>query len=177
MRCSLGLAVFILLVAASTGLADSATYVLSMDGFQEIPPSGSPPADPDGVAIGTISLNDITGEISWDVAYSNIASPTLFVIHGPNGPAGTSASPFIILNTSGNPGTLIGSRFSPSSNITDILSDPVDFYVNIHTAEFSDGAVRGQLGVLVPEPSTVTLAVLGMSGLLACGRRRKRHCA
>lgn len=40
---------------------------------------------------------------------------------------------------------LIGEDGEPESIVADILANPADYYVNVHTGEFPDGAIRGQL--------------------------------
>jgi hypothetical protein len=152
--------------------AETVTYRLEMTGAQEAPG----PGDADGLGTGTLSLDALSGQISWDFAYSNIAAPTAMHIHGPNGSAGNSAGVYIGLGagTTGSPGTLIGSLIHPDlTQISTILGNPTDFYVNIHNADFPPGAIRGQLGTLVPEPGSVILLSIG-AGLLAL--RRRRHC-
>lgn len=40
---------------------------------------------------------------------------------------------------------LIGEEGEPESIVADILANPANYYVNVHTGEFPDGAIRGQL--------------------------------
>ena len=40
---------------------------------------------------------------------------------------------------------LIGEAGEPESIVADILANPADYYVNVHTGEYPDGAIRGQL--------------------------------
>lgn len=54
---------------------------------------------------------------------------------------------------------LIGTEGEPEAIVADILANPANYYVNVHTGEFPDGAVRGQLvnvQDLAPEGSTPT---------------------
>jgi hypothetical protein len=157
-------------LAASSALATQVTYTLSMNGAQEVPG----PGDPDGTASGTITLDDVTGVISWNFTYANIDAPNNMHIHGPAAPAGVPAGVFIGLGaaTTGGAGTLINSLNYGGSlaNITAILNSPETFYVNIHNASFAAGAVRGQ----VPEPATALLLGGGLAGLALAGRRARR---
>lgn len=163
---------FALLLVALPAQATTITYVLAMDGAQEVPG----PGDPDGSASGTITLNDVTGEISWSFVYADISAPTAMHIHGPGGSAGSGAGVFVGLGvaTSGGAGTLISGVTTTPGNVAAIFADPSDFYVNIHTGDFTAGAVRGQLGT-VPEPGTAVLLWLGLG--LAGWRRRRMSLA
>ena len=163
---SFAVAGLLVLLAPSVALATSATYTVNMSGAQEVPG----PGDPDGTATGTITLDDVSGLISWNFSYLNIAAPTLMHIHGPAAPAGVAEGVFIGLGvaTSGGAGTLIDSLIHGNlAQITQILNSPTTFYVNIHNGPFPGGAVRGQ----VPEPASALLLGLGLGGLAAWGRR------
>ncbi|WDE13406.1 CHRD domain-containing protein [Thalassomonas haliotis] len=148
------------------GLANASliTYQMDLDGIQEVPVG-----DLDGSAAGTISFDDVTGLISWDLSYANIDTPTAMHIHGPGGTAGINAGVFIGLgvNTSGGANTLIDSLVANLADVNMIINDPGGFYINIHTAEFPPGSVRGQLGnVLVPAPGTLPLLIIAALFLL-----------
>ena len=163
---SLALATTLLLaLAALPAHAASVTYLMNMTGDQEVPG----PGDPDGIATGSITLDDVTGEISWSFTYANIAAPTAMHIH--TGGAGASGGVFIGLgvSTSGGAGTLIDSLITSTTNIDTLLANPTGFYVNVHNGDFGAGAVRGQLGT-IPEPASAALLGLGL-GAIALRRR------
>ena len=124
------------------GSGEEVTFQLGLSGDQAVPG----PGDEDGQASGTLTIDDVTGMISWDLAYSNIADPTAMHIH--TGAAGERGGVAVPLNveTSGGPGTLVGSTTAEAASIMEILAAPSDYYVNIHNEEFRPGAIRGQLG-------------------------------
>ena len=167
-----------MLLSASNLSATETTFTLAFDGTQEVPG----PGDADGVGAGTITLNDVTGAISWDLTHANIVAPNAMHIHGPNGAPGMSAGVHIGLGvaTSGGAGTLIDSLVHPIlSDVTDILNDPNDFYVNIHNTPFPGGAIRANLpavGFPIPTISQWGLIILTIllltAGTIAFGRKR-----
>ncbi len=111
---SIGAALVALLLASAPAWGASITASLTMTVAQEVPG----PGDPDGLATGTITLDDSTGVISWNFLFTDIAAPSQMHIHGPNAPAGTAAGIFIGLgvSTSGGAGTRIDSlTHSPTS--------------------------------------------------------------
>lgn len=166
MRSRFALSLVAALLIAGPAQALSVTYLMNMTGAQEVPG----PGDPDGLATGTITLDDATGLISWDFVYQDIAAPSMMHIH--TGGAGASGSVLVNLGigTSGGAGTLISSMSTSTTTVSMILSDPDGFYVNIHNGDFGAGAVRGQLGTPVPEPAS---ALLLACGLLALSTRRR----
>ena len=164
------LAMGILLAGTSLGLA--ATYPVNMTGAQE-----SPPADPDGYATGTITLDPALngGTISWSINYFNIDGTSLsgFHIHGPVVPPNPNAGVFVNLGVGSSmppSGTLSGSVTGVATQINQILGTPNlgdVYYLNLHSLpDWPGGAVRGPL----PEPAT--LGLLGLSAPLFVRRRR-----
>jgi hypothetical protein len=138
-----------------------------MTGEQEVPG----PGDADGVATGTLTIDDASGDISWSFSFANLLAPTAMHIHGPGGSAGSFADVFVnlgVASTSGL-GTLISSTTTSATNAQAITADPTDFYVNIHNEGFPNGAVRGQLGTVVPEPGAALLVLAGLAALALRG--------
>ncbi|MER3466138.1 MAG: hypothetical protein C4340_02910 [Armatimonadota bacterium] len=136
-----------------------------------MPPNGSQ-------AVGSVSMsyNDVTNMFDMAVLVAGIAQTDLIASHIHQGPAGVNGP--VIFNI--GPGSdytqtpnglmriLQNAGPVPESNEVFLLSSRN--YVNIHTAQFPGGEIRGQLTV-VPEPAT-TVVTMGL-GLLAARRRRR----
>ena len=137
--CSAALLGLILLSLPT--IAEVTTFQVNMSGDQAVPG----PGDEDGQASGTLTIDDATGEISWNFTYSNIAAPAAMHIH--TGAAGGMGGVAVPLNveTTGGDGTLVGSTTAEADTVSAILASPSGHYVNIHNADFRPGAIRGQL--------------------------------
>jgi hypothetical protein len=126
-------------------LLDAGTAKAFLSGDQEVPVKGGKPVgDPSGHAVAHITARDTS--VRYSVAWLGLR-PTLGHIHnavrGANGPVKVAlfGTP-IPASVTAIAGTVTG---VDSSVIQDIARNPEQFYVNLHTAEFPDGAVRGQL--------------------------------
>jgi len=140
--------VFGMTLLAAPGAAASAKVTrlaATLTGANEVPG----PGDPDGRGRAFVRL---TGDTACFVLqWSKIGAPLASHIHGgAAGVAGPVVVPFF------QPGTNAASLPDTLSSVAGcvpvdpalagrIASHPGDFYVNIHTAEFQAGAIRGQL--------------------------------
>jgi len=136
-----------------TGAASAEVFNLNMTGAQEVPG----PGDPDGLGVGTLTIDNVTNQIKWAFTYQNIASPTLMHIH--TGALGVGGGVLINLGvaTTGGAGTLVNQTIASDANVNTVLANPPGFYVNIHNGAFPSGAVRGQLMPVPATEFTVTL--------------------
>ena len=106
------------------------------------PEETSPPGPPDGKGTADITLDDSKNQVCYDLKYSGISKPTGAHIHtGAKGVAGPVAVDFNLVKN-GDKGCVP----ADPTVIGQIRDDPGGHYVNIHTAEFPKGAIRGQLG-------------------------------
>ena len=113
--------------------AKVATYNVTLAGFSEGSPNGS--------ALAVVTINPASDELCWNFyQLKNLPSPTVArLFRNFTGARGTG-------------GYLLGSRYTPSGCIRKppltlqlIESRPEQFYLNIHTEQFPEGAVRGPL--------------------------------
>jgi hypothetical protein len=110
----------------------------TLTGAAEVPG----PGDPDGGGTAVITLNQGQNEVCFELTVSNIAPATLAHIHS-GGP--TAAGPAVVTLTPPAEGSSKGCVSAGADLIKSIRQNPGDYYVNVHNADFPDGAVRGQL--------------------------------
>lgn len=127
-------------VAAAPLLQSTSTASANLSGAEEVPD----PGDPDGTGNVTVTFNDATGEVCWDINVSNITLPSVgaHIHEGAQNVAGPVVVPFSAPDTNG----AASGCTTPDAALTDrIMGNPQNFYVNVHTSEYPAGAVRGQL--------------------------------
>ncbi|MER5176960.1 CHRD domain-containing protein [Streptomyces sp. NPDC002896] len=116
------------------------------DGGQEVP-TGDPKrvGDPDGHSI--TFLYPESGRVGYSLAWVNIGAPLAGHIHqGALGRNGDVKIPLFVSAVPKNIFAISGTVSVPDpSVISGIKKNPTGFYSNLHTEEFPDGAVRGQL--------------------------------
>ncbi|HKO96055.1 MAG TPA: CHRD domain-containing protein [Pyrinomonadaceae bacterium] len=100
------------------------------------------PGDTDGTGTATITLNHGQGQVCYELTVANIGAATAAHIHS-GGP--TVAGPVVATLDAPAEGTSKGCVNLDKTKIMDIMKNPGNYYINVHNAEFADGAVRGQL--------------------------------
>ena len=114
-------------------------FTTTLTGAAEVPG----PGDPDGTGTASITLNHGQGEVCFELMVDKIAPANLAHIHVG---AVDKAGPPVVTLTPPTNGTSKGCVPLEKDKIKDIMQNPANYYVNVHNAEFPDGAVRGQLG-------------------------------
>lgn len=186
--------IFAVLMFSGTAKADLLVFTTTLTGAQEVPPTGSP-----GIGSALVSIDTVTNLMTVNVAFAGLVSPTTVAhIHCCAGVGGT-ASPAttvptfpgfptgvttgvylqtfdLTLASSFNPafiaasgGTVAGAR---AAFITGLLN--VQAYMNIHTVQFPNGEIRGQLQA-IPEPATLLLLSSGIVGVVGAVRKRRKR--
>lgn len=127
-------------------IIEGSGLVAVADGAQEVfTPEKPEVGDPDGRASGFFRPED--GTVAFSTAWTNVAPPALGHLH--RGAAGENGDVAVELFAGELPGTVFavsGTVDHVDPGVTGrIAANPHDYYLNLHTGEFPDGAVRGQL--------------------------------
>lgn len=98
--------------------------------------------DPDGTGIARVETNDTLNTVCADLEVREIGIVTAAHIH--RGGAGVNGPPVVNLDPPDDNDSDDCDTVSDTL-IDEIRRNPGGFYVNVHTADYPDGAIRGQL--------------------------------
>ena len=148
-----GAGVMLLALAGCAGPGNqSATLAVTMTGIQEAPG----PGDPDGTGTVEVRASPHDGRVCWDLYARGIDAATAAHIH--RGEAGIAGPVVVMLTTPDAAGHSQGCAQADPALVREIANMGHGFYVNVHTAAFPNGAIRGQLrgGTNRPQPRSVS---------------------
>jgi hypothetical protein len=111
-----------------------------LSGPQEVPG----PGDADATGSADITINANTNEVCWNISVQNARLPAA-AAHIHLGAFGVAGDVVVPLSAPGDDGTASGCVTAEADVVAAILANPANYYVNIHTTDFPDGALRGQL--------------------------------
>src|SRR5512140_1541887 len=160
------LAIFVLALSLSSVSHNSmsqVTFATAMTGAVEAPNPGSP----DGSGLGVVTVHE--SNIRFSIQVKGISTPLFAHIH--KAAAGTSGPVVVDFNSPTFTGGVASGSVTASSRALadDIAAHPDQYYVNVHTAEFPGGALRGQLNLGPPKSSTVSAVLTGFGEAPAAG--------
>jgi hypothetical protein len=101
-----------------------------------------PPGDPDGSGTAHVSIASALNRICTDLEVREIGVVTAAHIH--RGAAGVNGPPVIPLDAP-NDDDSDDCDTVADELLDEIVRNPAGFYVNVHTANHPNGAIRGQL--------------------------------
>jgi len=125
-----------LALAPSAAFAETVVLTANLSGANETAGGA-----PDGNGAFRAEINTETGDFCYTLYGEKIAAPTMAHVHA--GAAGANGAPVITIDVTGK-GSDMCIAVEPDK-LKPIVANPAGFYVNIHTADFPAGAVRGQL--------------------------------
>src|SRR6266545_866428 len=129
----------LIVVLLSTGSAFAQTLGAVLTGSQETPPCATP-----GFGNAIVTFDSTRQNINVTITVANLGSP-ITASHIHNAATGGNVVLGFTPTASFNNGTLTGTFPIPSDLTTQILQNPGNFYVNVHTNQCTGGAVRGSL--------------------------------
>jgi hypothetical protein len=131
--------------AATAAYAATEQFQATLKGSSEVPPTGSP-----GTGTLTASLDTISMKLDYTLTWSGLTGPaTMAHFHGPAA-AGTNAGVQVVIGGKKMPGMSMGPT-SPVHAQATLTADQMaqlehgDWYVNVHSAKFPKGEIRGQV--------------------------------
>jgi hypothetical protein len=128
---------FTALVSASATQAEIIKFAAALDGVSETPANPST-----GKGLASITLDTDAKHITWTITYTGLSgAPTAAHFHGPAAPGVAAGVLLPITGALGSP--IKGSAEVDDGQIGDLRGGL--WYVNIHSAQFPKGEIRGQL--------------------------------
>lgn len=132
-----------LALIATPALAEQLSYNANLVASEEVPPA-------DSAAMGTVvaTYDTETRMLSWTVEYDGLTGPASAAhFHGPAEP-GEDAPP--VVPVSGD----LASPIKGESALTDAQAEELRsgmWYFNLHTSQYPNGEIRGQMLVTNPD--------------------------
>ena len=154
--------------------------ITRLNGEAEIP-TGDPNAN------GTASIKTRGSEVCYDLRWSGVEATASHIHRAAAGKAGPVVVPFFAQDTAVAGNSKSGCVQADSEVVAAIAAKPDNYYVNVHSADFPKGEIRGQLAKLgagsqlpyTGGPISRGLLLLGLcvvaagSMLVAVGQRRR----
>jgi hypothetical protein len=125
------------ILSAGGALAEVVHFTAKLDGASE-----TPPRDTKATGSADVTLDTVTKVLTWKVDYVGLTGPaTMAHFHGPAAP-GTAAGITVPL-TGDMASPIKGSATITDGQIGDLRGGL--WYINIHTAKYPPGEIRGQV--------------------------------
>ncbi len=125
---------------AFPALADTpVTMKTHMTGAAEVPGPGAP----QGAGDATIKIDTAKSQLCYMLTAKGSDTPTMAHVH--KGATGVAGDVVVKLDPPAT-GHSMGCATVPADTLAAILATPSDYYVNVHSATYPKGAMRGQLG-------------------------------
>lgn len=134
-----GVAAFAIAGCETVAEVTQPTMNAQLTGAAEVPG----PGDPDGAGHAEVSIVDGADRICYEIEeVRNLGPVTAAHIH--RGAAGAAGPPVVTLEPPTDGHSKACAEVA-GSLADEIEANPAMFYVNVHTSDYPDGAIRGQL--------------------------------
>lgn len=122
-------------------IGEAISWSTTLTGAAEVPA----PGDPDGTGSAAITVDSANGQVCYTLSVQNVTLPAqaAHIHRGAAGEPGDVVVPFDLAPDAN--GSATGCVAVEAALLTEIAQNPTGFYVNIHTSDFPDGALRGQV--------------------------------
>lgn len=134
--CLFGSAFAIALAVSAPAMAEPVVLTAQLDGANE-----TKGGDPDGSGSFSAEIDVETGDVCYVLAVSDIEDAVAAHIH--KGATGKDGKPVLTIEVTGEDEDLCIA--AEPDMLKEIIAAPAEYYVNVHTADFQAGAIRGQL--------------------------------
>lgn len=168
----LSLTTFTIAALALNSTSYGVTHTLSgqMDVLQAGTNGGFGGGTGNGTGVISGDYDDVTDLLNYTITWQDLTS-AVTNMHFHFGAPGVGGGVDL-----GIPGPWISPQVG-AATLTDPNHEPRllagDWYVNVHTSNFGGGEIRGQVLVsVVPEPTTIGLALVAFLSTIALSRRR-----
>ena len=134
----LSLAALMLVSVATVSAYGGRSFATTLTGAAEVPG----PGDPDGSGTAWLTVNPGQLTVCYTLSVTGIEPATAAHIH-----EGSSAvaGPVVVPLAAPTNGSSSGCATVTRELALEIITDPADYYVNVHNSVYPAGAVRGQL--------------------------------
>jgi hypothetical protein len=128
--------------AEAGSMSGTVNFSTTLAGANEVPG----PGDEDATGTAAVTVDFDNGQVCYNISVQNITLPAA-AAHIHVGAAGESGGVVVPFDKAPDAnGVAEGCVLvADSAVLNDIASNPAGFYVNVHTSDFPDGAVRGQV--------------------------------
>jgi hypothetical protein len=154
------------ILSLTTSVAFGQTLGAVLTASQEVPATTTP-----GFGNSTVTFDSDRTHITVTITVANLGSPiNNFHIHkGAAGVAGPVVINLIGLGGTFTNGTMTGTFPVDTTTAQEMVQNPANFYVNVHTVQFPGGAIRGQLAFNTGGPITYAAELRGANEVPPAG--------
>ena len=140
-------------------VAADSTLTAELAGAQEVCEPANTCNDPEGTGTATVDIATASGEICVTLEWT-ISDGTASAAHIHEAPAGAAGPVVLPLFTEPDGDGMFEGCFTDATLAAEIEAAPADYYVNVHSETYPNGAVRGQLAVEGGEPATGMIMIM-----------------